>query len=335
MKKKLLSLALAAVMMMSLSATAFAATSNYEDGYVDELTVSVNKSTTAENGTAPSETLSFTVEEGSFTPYNNESTTATVPAIENFTIDTTNGKGSATITLPTVDQFTALGTYTYTISETAGSQAGMAYDTTTYTMTISIILNDAGEKIRVVSIVNTTTNGKVDEEDSSESAFGFTNTYTANSLSVKKLVAGNMADDSKEFSFTVTFANETDGKTWTEAIGHEEEQGDSSYEKETNDDGSVTYTFTLSDEDTVSFTNIPSGITYTVSEDPDGYTSSLTNNTTSSTTTGEAVSITVTNTLDDEVPTGVNLDSLPYVMILAVVALGAVYVISRRRLSDK
>lgn len=334
MKKKILALALAATMMMGLSSTVFAATET-EYTYTDEVSVSVSKSTTsAEGTTAPSEMLSFTVTEGTFTPYNSGDT-ADVPEIDDFTIATTDGAGSATITLPDADDFAALGTYTYIISETEGSQAGMTYDHTTYTMTISIILDADGNQIRVVSIVNNTTGQKVDTEDPDKSGFGFENTYTASSLSVQKIVKGNMGDTTKEFSFTVTFANKTEGQTWAEAIGHVDGQGDSSYNKTTNDDGSVTYTFTLSDQDTVEFTNIPSGLYYTVSEVADGYTQTVSGGSLTGTTSGSAVELVVTNTLDKEVPTGVNLDSLPYIMILALVLIGAAYVISRKRLTDR
>ena len=95
-----------------------------------------------------------------------------------------------------------------------------------------------------------------------------TNTYTkmeddTGSLTVKKTVSGGGASYNKEFTFTVTL---------TEYNDHQ--NGEVTY-------GGVTFTngvatFTLKHNQEKSITGIPAGYTYTVTENADGYTQSIT-----------------------------------------------------------
>lgn len=96
----------------------------------------------------------------------------------------------------------------------------------------------------------------------------FTNTYTkmednTGSLTVKKTVSGGGASYNKEFTFTVTLKENNDPQN-----------GEVTY-------GGVTFTngvatFTLKHNQEKSITGIPAGCTYTVTENADGYTQSIT-----------------------------------------------------------
>ena len=95
-----------------------------------------------------------------------------------------------------------------------------------------------------------------------------TNTYTkmednTGSLTVKKTVSGGGASYNKEFTFTVTLTENNDPQN-----------GEVTY-------GGVTFTngvatFTLKHNQEKSITGIPAGYTYTVTENADGYTQSIT-----------------------------------------------------------
>lgn len=141
-------------------------------------------------------------------------------------------------------------------------------------------------------------------------------------VTVTKQVTGNFADKTKTFAFQYKKAGE---ETWTVASS-------------------------LSDGGSFTIDNVTPGSMLLIREMPEGYTASvgstetsdghLTGNLTddgyyTATIAGVVANetITFTNTKNEIPDTGVILDSLPYVLILAVVALGAAGVVIRRRRS--
>ena len=177
-----------------------------------------------------------------------------------FTIQKVNDDGAAdttaaptTVTLPKGGQWTdnvelAPGTYTVTESDA---------EVTDYYLTVSN------------TVTTTTTDGKtgtVAVTGDNASTITFTNTYTkieenTGSLTVKKTVSGGGASYNKEFAFTVTLTTNDDPLT--------------------GEVGGVTFTngvatFTLKHNQEKSITGIPAGYTYTVTENADGYTQSIT-----------------------------------------------------------
>lgn len=142
-------------------------------------------------------------------------------------------------------------------------------------------------------------------------------------LTIKKIVSGNMGDQNKEFNFTV------DGTSVKEA--------DKSFKLKHNDTQKIT---------------VNVGDKITVSEVPEGYVASyqigdnenpITEDTATVTaetvtdyvvTSVEGQTIVFTNRKDVTIDTGVVLDTLPYVLILAVVAGGAVLMVKKRGKRD-
>ena len=115
-----------------------------------------------------------------------------------------------------------------------------------------------------------------------------TNTYTkmeddTGSLTVKKTVSGGGASYNKEFTFTVTLMKDKDTQN-----------GEVTY-------GGVTFTngvatFTLKHNQEKSITGIPAGCTYTVTENADGYTQSITSGSATGTIEkGETATVTFNN----------------------------------------
>lgn len=150
------------------------------------------------------------------------------------------------------------------------------------------------------------------------------NTYSGTpptaKLTIKKTVSGNMYSEDKNFSFTVTYGDETKQFTL---------KGDP--------DNGNTYTIE----------GVPVGASVTVTENPDKYTFSVVTGEGGTTVTNytavtNGISFTMpssdttvvfNNENNANIDTGVILDALPYVLILAIVAGGVVLMLLRRRRS--
>ena len=131
-----------------------------------------------------------------------------------------------------------------------------------------------------------------------------------------------MGDRSKSFNFNVKSS---------EAMG--------SGEGYTLSDDAKTATFTLSHDHSMTLKNVPIGATLNVTEEATGYSFSMTFNGTAAsnliTVQEGSNAIVVTNNLDATPDTGVMMDSLPYILILAVVvAIGVIVFIRKRRNRD-
>ena len=135
-------------------------------------------------------------------------------------------------------------------------------------------------------------------------------------VTVTKEVTGNLGDKSKEFAFTAS---------WVNAFGQLKSES-----------------FNLAHGNYKILTSIPVGANVTITEadySDSNYTTSYKVNagdaqngcTAQITVSEEGDAITFTNNKEATPDTGVLLDSLPYVVILAVVVLGAALVIVRRR----
>ncbi len=147
-------------------------------------------------------------------------------------------------------------------------------------------------------------------------------------LTIRKTLSGNMYDASKTFAFTVssdldmkwtTASGEQTGKTITVSLGKDQS--------------------TAEGEATVWDIKIPAGAAVTVTEDAGDYTRTITGQPEGAEDVTGGISFTMpsadtTVIFDNEkdiVPdTGVVLDTLPYVVILALVAAGAVIFVRKR-----
>ena len=149
---------------------------------------------------------------------------------------------------------------------------------------------------------------------------GYTVTNTLQSgysFTVNKNVAGNFASRTKEFSFTADILA-ADGKTVIR-----------------------TETFTLAHGGSKVITGIPYGAYVQVTEDPDGYDAQHllgqtpaegASYTTTTPITNSDQGVTFLNTKTAQIDTGVDLDTIPYVvMLLSIFGAGALWLIGRRR----
>lgn len=182
----------------------------------------------------------------------------------------------------------------------------------------------------------------------------FHNTYGAGdnapkSVELKKVVHGNFGDLGKIFTFTVTFHKATDTTKYAPIAF----TTDTAYGVFAADaDGKATgtavtelayeqsYIVTLKHNETISFSNLPAGVTYTMTENGkvddkvDGvYT--VFGEKSSKTKVEDAANVTIENTNEGQPDMGVVLDNAPYIAMLAIVAIGGVALMLNKRRRDE
>lgn len=324
--KRLFACVLALTMMFGLSATAFAADKVQTPANGGTVTFEKEYNLVGQ-GTSPAETFNFTIAKAGVTDGGVNAASQSTPEVGEVTYTqgeagSNTKKKAVTVTLPT---YTSVGVYSYTISETAGTTAGVTYDATPVTMKVTVIDNNGALEIAAVTFT------KNDKKLNNEAAF--TNTYSAGQLDVSKTVTGNLGDRSKYFEFKVTLTGVT-GKTYGESYAV---SGGSS---EANNPTSIKIdeetTFKLKHGDTIHIANLPYGVSYTVEEkdySADKYTTTKTGDTGSINADSQTAAF--TNDKSSEIDTGVYLSNLPYILIFAgVLAIAAVFVVRRRRFED-
>lgn len=332
--KKIISLALALVLVLSMSTVAFA-TDGEETTYTDMSTVTLTKEykLTNDGTTSPAETFAFSALTcTNVTDAADGVTTGNAPVPTIASVAYAAGEAGSetarkniTITLPT---YTSVGIYTYTFTETDGGTAGVTYRSDAITLVVTVI--EQGGKVRVAA-VHTEGEGKGKSGE-------FNNEYSAGSLSVKKTVTGIMGDQQKEFTVKVTFTA-PEGDTVREAITYVDGTETKTIAAGEGWTGSKEVEITLKHDETVTFTNIPYGVTYTVVENDytaeadGGYDAASYNfddNNKKIDTASE--NVTITNNKDGEIDTGITMDSMPYILLLAVTCMGLFVFVSKKRM---
>ena len=334
--KKMLAGAVALTMALTMNVAVFA--QETPTIYEDEGTVTITKKYVDLNGgTSPAETFDFNVKSSLVT--DGEATEAPALTVGEATFSEggaaqegeEGGTASINITLP---QYSRVGVYEYTLEEVAGDTAGVEYDETDVVIKVTVIRQN-GKLVRVVSVhENTATGAKIDAEGSELSAF--TNTYKAGTLSISKDVTGNLGDTEKYFAFKVTLNAPSTDETVSSEIG----VGETSYETNpTSITVGTETTFYLRDDETLNLTNIPYGVTYSVTEVADPEYTTTVNGTTGNSVTNQTVdeateTVAFVNSKTGEVDTGITTDNLPYFLIAAGVVAGAAVLVTRRRRFD-
>ena len=352
--KKLFAGILAVAMMATMAAPAFAArpTTSYSLGdqkiaVSDDGTFTIKKEYNANPGaTAPDETFNLTATKVS----------ASNTSIKDFMDD---GKYELTITGAKYENsnitgfnvqlpnYGKPGVFLYKLHENDNGIAGVTYDNNDYYLTVYALQksdvdktasgNDLQYAVRLsrgLAALNdkTSDNYKVD---------AINNSYTAEPLSISKTVNGNMGDRTQPFDFEVVFTSDKSVKSTITVSGtHGEITGvnlnnnnEFTFDKEAN------LKFTLTHGQTINFTNLPEGVSYTVKEVsvPEGYKTYINDaDTTATAVEGKiedtAVTISYENVNGDTtIDTGVILDNAPYIALMMVVVAGAAVMIIKKR----
>lgn len=240
------------------------------------------------------------------------------------------------------------GEYVYTVKETKETVENVTYDEREYTLRVYVV-NDENQ-LKVQQITAEGQDGKVNK-------IVFKNKYTKNnaSLEIGKETVGAYADQTKKFNFKITFTKSpmSDQTTFIGMIGETPVECTAGVAKE----------FQLGHGEKLVFQrNLPVGTTYVVEEigATDGYTptvnviengtSTVINKTVkenealdtlkdnNNNLVGENENkVTFTNTYKDVAVTGIVMNNLPFILLVAValVAFVSLAVLKRRRMSRK
>ena len=340
--KKILAMMLTAAMMLSMGTAAMAAKQNLSD--VLDKSTSFEKEYVIKHGTAPAETFDFEIEKVSYKDnsdvvHTDDAKTTEVNELDAYAFPVVtlgdavfeanlSATATADVTVGISNIDVGLGVYTYKITEVEGSTAGVTYATTPVYLVVTILYNETTEKHYVAAI-------HLETEDGSKTG-NIDNEYDAGKLTVTKTITGNIADMEKKFAFTITLSA-AEGEVFNSAVQNviTTTAGNTPVATYNEAKNKVTITVNLGNGDEIEINNIPKGVTYTVTEVAEDYTSTNTTVADGTITGGDTDVSAWENKKDTTVDTGISVDSIPYIAMLGVVAIGgAGVVVSKKRRSE-
>lgn len=348
--KKLLACLIAAATMFTMGSTAFAAETAEAETKTPVSSVTLTKSYKLEvaDMKSPAETFNYIVTAANVTDAASGITkdNMPMPKVTSYTTAYTAGEATVggakkdfTIVLP--DDYSSVGIYYYTVAEIKGNTLGVTYDEKTVTLKVTVVNNKTGNGFdRYVAVYKNVSDNKSTKLTEGQNAFE--NVYSANSLPVKKVVTGNLGDKNKLFTVTVTLKNNT-GKTMTSDISYIAGSEENTIKVSDWNGTTVTKDIQLKNEQTITFTNLPFGVEYVVTEadytgNNGGYDApkyEYKNNDKKISVADQSVTIT-NNKNSNNIDTGINLTTLPYILVFAgvIVIAGAAFITRRRRYED-
>lgn len=278
-----------------------------------------------------------TISSASFTP--EDTTYSTVQEGDGLSLSSGQKYAKKSVTVNFGDvKYSAMGIYRYIITENSSSASGITNDAeSTRTLDVYVQYGE-GDNLIVADYVL---------YESGAKSTGFTNAYATNDLTLTKMVTGNQGDRDKYFQFTVVISDAAEGTVYTVNLTGAEENPTVGGSSEANPGsltvgpgGTISGTFYLKHGQSIVIQGLTSGTTYTITEEDystDGYTTTNTDNTTSGTTTGDKTmdavdhTVTFTNNKDGVIPTGILLETTPYLVMGGVVVVGLVALVATRR----
>lgn len=292
--------------------------------------------TTTENSQTPADELKFTV-----TP-SEDFTTAEIPEGKtgaDYPVKIEGGKinaGDTTTTLTfTLPHYDVVGIYNYDITEEHKNFAGMTY-AENLKLKITVITGENGDPEPAGIAI------RQDDEKVTE----IENKYAAGDLKVTKTVDGNLGDLTKEFPITITFEVEDKDQEIGSIITYVIKNEDGTAVGDTQTAEGLEIKVNLKSGQYVEVYNIPEGVNYTVVEDddithaaaadtdptdPNSYLveGEVTENT--AIVAAEMKEETITNTKGMEPDTGIELETLPYVLLMVLAIVGFAMMNTRKR----
>ena len=246
------------------------------------------------------------------------------------------------------------GVYSYEIEETQSAPAptGLVNNNSTKRYARVYVVDDSTDtakklKVQIVALLTEEDKDLTDDEitDAKKTA-GFDCEYKTFPLTFRKEVTGNQASRDKYFEFTVKLNNVADGTKYTVDITNAEASpvanSATTYSSMANPTeltataNGVEQTFYLQHGQEITIKGIGNGTGYTVTEKAEDYTSSTAlakEGFTDATegTVSKEIKTGYLNTKNGVIPTGVILDSAPFILIIGLAAAALIFTAARKR----
>lgn len=340
LKKNVVAAALAGSMVIALPGAAFATTVE-DNGFTVDKTWKAASNTQLNNTEAFSFEVQFTgaTAQGSWKPAD-LSTDKVVRTLTANWKDLAGVGASANASL-TAQQlfagydFTAPGTYNFTVREIAGSNPNILYDGTRYNVEVVVSMPDnyPATDTPVIREIK----AKAATGDKADNA-AFTNDKEANeSLTVSKKVAGTAANTADEFDYELTL----DGVQGSYDFVKHTKEGTETGTVMTGTD--KPFAFKLHHGESIEIKNLPDGAKYTVVEGETAYTEKSVADGVAGgakavgTIKADGSTVAYTNEKGFAPATGVNSDTMPFVFggLVVVAGAGALLISRKRRASEE
>lgn len=297
--------------------------------------VPITKTVTTDGHTyAPATSFAFTVSNGAAGTYDGNVVDAGVTGgltisgtasfdPSDFEMSDSYSSNASSVTVD-ASRFTKPGVYHYVITETEGSYEGITYDSSSYDVYVYVYNSSTGNSLYVGNVVSVKGETKCD--------LVFTNDYgktcdTTHDVIITKKIAGNAAYNQDKFDFAVS-VDGAEGE-WYQVIV--KESADSEETEYHLVSGADPVTYAIGDGGSIHIYGLSASDVYTVNEadySGDGYVT--TNGENSGTLTQDGTSITVTNTKNNTVPTGVARMVTPFAAMVAAALCGLFFLFKRR-----
>ena len=355
--KKILSAVLAGAMVLSMGVSAFAA-DEIEAAPLDQ--AQMTKELKVADGIDISKVNTFTF---SFTKGSSDTAAeADHPTIADQTItvgEIASGKATGLKKLSEIfkiGDFKHAGEYVYTVKETTEAikdkkegdvTKNLEVDSTEFSVHVFVTNKEDGTGLEFNGVIVKKGDDKVDptKEPTATDGFGFKNTYKEEidnpekaALTVTKKITGALADKTKTFPITVELTLPATATAADVALK----------DGSTATLNGTTATANLADGGKIEFAKLPAGTTFVVKEDQDAaYKSKTTGFVKTEDTalvegdvekegkepmTAAGNAVTIENNREDVIPTGVIINNLPYMLMVAIAVAGVAYMQLKKRI---
>ena len=306
--KKTASLLIMLLLCLCLSVTASAEGENFKVYYVDADSQPCT--------VVPAETLHFTV------------TAEGIDPARMIAVADTAAAGSVTtvpITLPT---YQSAGEYAYTITQSAGTASGVTYDSGSIVFKV-LVGYDTDDQLKILA-TGMGNNGETKKDS-------FTNTCSYGTLSISNRVRGTDADRDTLFSITVSF-EAPEQEEIPDVITYTVTAADGTETTGTVTGGSggsgrtKSVTLTMKHGSTATFSNIPAGVSYSVSQQSiDGFGTPQITPPSGSITAGQTASTTVQNYASHTIGSGIHFRNTGTIIVFAAAVIGLLALLFGKR----
>ena len=235
------------------------------------------------------------------------------------------------MTVPFVfsDEYSVIGEYRYSIRQIAGKLIGVTYDDDPFVFCVLVGYGDGGS-IGVVA------SGAGSDGTGEGKKIGFENIYRTGTLNVTNTVEGNIGDRDKDFAITVTFSipeeSSIESPITYSVPGVDGPQTIAVDTWQTSGSNKTTsVTIHLKSSQSATFSNVPAGVSYTVSPtQAEGYTQTVSPGP-GTITAGSDASAGVTNKMDGSLNAGIVYRTTGTMIVFAAAVIGLLALLRGKR----